>query len=252
MGDISSQVLATWIKEDIDSTEWMLLRELAHASIRNRVTRLSSEEAWEQVEIKLTFVANHLRDEAATARDDGSILSFEIDEEESPYIRLVRSAPAGLLAKLRRIHPSEFEKVCAKILTALGSSSEVTQTAHDGGIDFIGRNLNIVPSALRVPLSCYAIVLGQAKRYADGRLIGETRLREFLGAAAMRRHTLHRESKLSLYAPVLLAFWTTSDFEPNAKRFARSAGIWAMNGTTLSAYVTHLQIYDFVMALPDG
>jgi hypothetical protein len=50
---------------------------------------------------------------------------------------------------------------------------------------------------------------------------------------------------------VLYAFWTTSDFEPNAKKYGRELGLWYMDGMTLATYVTDLGMKDFVMALPD-
>ncbi|MGO8925847.1 MAG: hypothetical protein ACLQU3_02975 [Limisphaerales bacterium] len=34
--------------------------------------------------------------------------------------------------------------------------------------------------------------------------------------------------------PVLLAFWTTSDFTPQAKQCARELGIWHLNGIGLA------------------
>lgn len=76
-------------------------------------------------------------------------------------------------------------------------------------------------------------------------------VREFVGGGVWHRHKIRLDSGTSPLAPVILAFWTTSNFEPNAKRYAREMGIWYMDGHTLASYIIKLNLADFVFSLPD-
>ena len=105
---------------------------------------------------------------------DGSLPRFEIDNDPSPYIRLTSALPSELKLKLHRIDPSEFERVCANILTALGASARAKGQPNDGGVDFLAMHLSVVPATLSIPLTCRAAVIGQAKRYKHGNTISET------------------------------------------------------------------------------
>jgi restriction endonuclease Mrr len=250
MGIPSSQVAAVWVKQELESTEWTLLREVLFKAVKKKLLSLSEEELWDYAEANLVYVAEHLRDAVAECLVDGTIPSFEIDDEPSPYVRATSELPSDVLCKLRRIDPFELESICAKLLDALGATSHATQKTNDGGIDFVGVNLKIVPSALTIPASCKAAVIGQTKRYND-KPISETRVREFVGAATLKRHQLWKSANLGPFAPVVFAFWTTSDFEPNAKQYARDVGVWYMDGLTLAAYVSSLGLRDYVMSLPD-
>lgn len=248
----SSQIASVWLRQELVSTTWTPLRDVLFQTIRVRLTKLSDEEVWDYVEINVQYVAEYLRNHVAEINVDGGISSFEIDSEQSPYIRLVDSLPSDVIEKLRKIDPFQLEAICAKVLSGLGASSYTTQQTNDGGIDFVATDLKIVPLALTIPRSCRAAVIGQAKRYKDGNPINETRLREFVGAATLKRHRLGIESKLGALAPVIYAFWTTSDFDPNAKKYARELGLWYMDGLTLATYVTNLGLKDFVMSLADS
>lgn len=252
MGIPSSQVASVWLKEELESAEWVPLKETLFDTIRRKLISLSDAEVWDYVEGNLEYVAEHLRNALAECQIDGTVPSYEIDSEQLPYIRRTSSFPSDLIAKLRRIDPFQLEEVCAKLLSELGATSSVTKRANDGGIDFVGVNLKIVPRALVVPNACKAAVIGQAKRYKDGNPIAEKLLREFVGAATLKRHQLIQEGKLGPLTPVVYAFWTTSDFDPNAKRFAREVGMWHMDGLTLATYVCDLALVEFVMTLPDS
>jgi restriction endonuclease Mrr len=137
------------------------------------------------------------------------------------------------------------------VLEKLGAQSQVTKQTNDGGVDFIGVDLKLVPKKFNVPAACRAAVIGQAKRYKDGNAINEVRLRGFVGAALLRRHVLHQEGNIGPLTPVLCAFWTTSYFDFNAKKYARAAGLWYMDGRTLADYVHGLSLRGFVMTMPD-
>ena len=79
MGVPSSQVAAHWIKQELDSTEWIPLREVAFATVRRRWVGRSDGEIWDYVEENLPFVAEHLRDSAGDCVVDGAVPQFEID-----------------------------------------------------------------------------------------------------------------------------------------------------------------------------
>lgn len=221
------------------------------AAVTRQWTGRSEEQLWDFVEKNLQYVAEHLRDEAAKCLLDGSAPRFAIDDEQLPYIKCVNALSPILLSKLRRLDPFKVEEICGWIIGALGGIWTVTKRSNDGGVDFIGTDVNIVPNALNVPAACKAFVIGQTKRYAEGNIISETRLREFVGAALLRRHVLQSERRLAPLTPVLFAFWTTSDFEPNARQYARDVGLWFMDGHTLATYIQLLNLSDQVHELPD-
>jgi hypothetical protein len=99
-------------------------------------------------------------------------------------------------------------------------------------------------------MQCRAAVIGQAKRYTN-RLIAERALREFVGASVLQRNTLRVQQRISPLTPVLLAFWSTANFEPNCKEFARRSGVWLMDGHTISSYLGKLGLTEWIMSLPD-
>lgn len=246
----STQIIAVWIKDGATNTEWQSLDEVAFTVLRQRLTKHSDDDIWEIIEAGLPHIADTLRTEAADCLADGTPARFEIDDESSPYFKAL-PADNALLMKLRRVDPFKVEEICAHILEKLGATAHSTQRTADGGVDFIATNLDIVPSGFGIPAVCRAVVIGQTKRYKESNVIKETALREFVGAGVWKRHRLRLESGISPLAPVILAFWTTSNFEPNAKRYAREMGVWYMDGHTLAAYISGLGLTDYVLALPD-
>lgn len=247
----SSQTCAAWVKEALISTDWVRLYDVCFAVTRTKLVTWADGEIHEYVEGNLRYVAEHLRDEASEWHIDGKSPRFEIDEEPSPYIRACAQQTRPLLLKLRRIDPFKFEHICAQILVKLGADAKATQRTADGGVDFVGSGLKIVRGTIGVPSACNAAVIGQAKRYKQGNNIKETQIREFVGAAILRRHQLHADGKIGPLTPVLFAFWTTADFDQNAKQFARASGLWYMDGDTLANYVDQLDMHAEVMALED-
>lgn len=248
MGNLSTQIVASWVKEALTDSEWVLLR---HVSIICSVSRTGrpEDDIADFIDEKLHYIAEHLRDDIAECSIDGRIIELEIDDEANPYIRRIASRRQDLLDKLRSIDPYIFEKLCARVLIALGAEARETERTNDGGIDFIATKLKVIPSQLPLPHTCHGIVIGQAKRYKDGANIGEVKLREFVGAALLRRHVLGVNSNLSPLAPTLYAFWTTSDLDPNARKFARSIGVWYMDGPTFAAYAEELGLRDEIMGM---
>lgn len=250
MGVPSTQVIAVWIRDGMANVEFLLLEDVAFTVLHKRLPRYSEDDIWEIIEEKLDHIADILRNDAAECKADGVPLRFEIDDEQSPYIKAF-PADNALLAKLRRINPLVVEDLCAKILAKLGATANATERTGDGGVDFIASNLDIMPAGYGIPAVCRATVIGQTKRYKETNVINEKAVREFVGSGVWKRHKLPLDSGISPLAPVILAFWTTSNFEPNAKRYAREMGIWYMDGHTLASYIAKLGLSDFVFGLPD-
>ncbi len=246
----SSQVAAIWVKAEITSAEWAPLPDVCFAAVKNKWTGKSEEEVWEYVEQNIGYIAEHLRDEASVCLVDGSAPKFHIDDEQPPYVKAAGMPTSALLSHLRNIDPFKVEEICADILKGFGASAQSTQRTTDGGVDFIATNLNIVPETFTVPMGCKATVIGQTKRYKDGNAITEKQMREFVGAGLLRRHILQTEGIVAPLTPVIFAFWTTSDFEPNAKKYARDVGMWFMDGHTLATYIQSLQMSESIMLLP--
>src|SRR5690349_7691983 len=132
----SSQVVASWVKAEVISVEWISLREVCFTAVKNRWKGQSEDEIWEFVEENLKYVAEHLRDEASEYIIDGSAPRFEIDSEQVPYLRAKGVETSELLKQLRRIDPFKVEELCAKLLQNLGASAFNTQRTSDGGVDF--------------------------------------------------------------------------------------------------------------------
>ena len=251
MATPSTQIISLLIKDSLILDQWVSLRDLAIETLKRKWEK-DEFDILEFLQDKLSYIAEHLRDDLASCIEDGRVREFEIDDESPPYVRRTVERDQKLIAKLRRIDPFSFEDICAKILSALGADSSVTQRTNDGGIDFFATKLKVVPAALPMPISCHGLVIGQAKRYQEGAAISETRLREFVGASVLHRHGLSARLNLGPLVPTLYAFWTTSDLDPNARAFAKSVGVWYMDGQTLAAYVIHLNLREIVMALPDA
>lgn len=242
--------MAAWIKDSASNEDWVPLEDVAAAVLREKLPKWTDAEIADAVEEKLSYIAEHLRTEAADHAADGMPTRFEIDSDPSPYFR-VHPSDTALLEKLRRIDPFKVEDLCGAILHKLGATAHQTPKTGDGGVDFIATGLDIVPTGFGIPAVCRAIVIGQTKRYKATNVIKETSLREFVGAGVWKRHKMRLDSGISPLAPVILAYWTTSNFEPSAKRFAREMGIWYMDGHTFADYIEKLGLSEFVYSLPD-
>ena len=246
----SSQAAAVWVKSEIISSEWTPLPDICFTAVKNKWRGKSEEEILEYIEQNITYIAEHLRDDTSVCLVDGSSPKFEIDDEQPPYVKAAGAPTSALLAHLRRVDPFKVEEICADILAAFGAEAQTTKRTVDGGVDFIATKLNILPGVYAVPIGCKATIIGQTKRYKDGNAVTEKQMREFVGAGLLRKHLLQTEGRIAPLTPVIFAFWTTSDFEPNAKKYARDVGLWFMDGHTLGTYIQSLSLSDAIMALP--
>ena len=166
----STQIIALWVQEELTTRDWVPLRGLAMQAVQKRwnTPTLTLEDLLDD---KLTYVAEELRNHLADRVIDGKLTDFEIDDEQPPYLRRLLDRQPTLLDKLRRVDPFDFEQVCSRILECLGAEAAVTQKSNDDGIDFTAVKLKIVHSKLPMPMCCYGVVIGQAKRYRDGATI---------------------------------------------------------------------------------
>lgn len=246
----STQVIFEWLLADMLQSEWVHLPTALERMLRNRLSNLNETQIFDIIDNQGTYIVQLIRDRIEAVYHDGTSFTHEIDSEDPPYIRFSGENISDLLIKLKNINPFDFELVCSKLLESFGCESEVTQRTNDGGIDFIAHGLDILPDAIGCPTHCKASVIGQAKRYGS-KLIAEKSLREFVGASLLQRHLLRQNHKLTPLSPVLLAFWTTSEFDPNAWKYARNSGVWLLNGPTISTYIRQRGLEDWVLALPD-
>lgn len=250
MGIPPSQVIANWLLSDMRSRDWSSIHECLTSILTVRLPNVSATEVSDTIELQLQHILRHLVTKYDMSYQDGAVFSHEIDDNDPPYIRFVGEDVDNLLSKLKKIDPFDFESVCGNLLETLGCQSEITQRSNDGGIDFVAHGLDILPDDMGCPSHCKASVIGQAKRY-NNQQISEKMLREFVGASTLKRHLLRLDNKLSALTPVLLAFWTTSDFDPNARTYARRTGIWLMDGDTISTYIRRRGLEATVLSMPD-
>ncbi len=234
-----SQVIVLWVIDYLSQPDWISLQEICSETLKIQMRGANDSFISEIIEENLVYIAEHLREYRAQQQFDGESPLFEIDDEEPPYVRSLKSDDTKIiLEKLRRIEPNQFEQLCAKILSELGAKSESVGRQHDGGIDFYAINVPFFDRDLLMPQVTKAIIIGQAKRYIDGNLVSEKEVREFVGGGILKLH----EYKKSPLTPVVYAFWTTSDFHESAKNYARKIGMWYMNGWSFAKYIQNIGI----------
>lgn len=234
MGKPKPKWVALSLAQDFVSESFSPLSNViaTHVSIN---CNLSDEEAADFAESNLAEVLRHLEDHCTMLEEDGIVAPYQIDGDATEaYIRWIPSEAKGFRAAMAAMDPREFEDLCKRVLVALGAKegARTGQTA-DGGVDFVARDLQIV-----VPASAGARIhiVGQAKRYALHLPVGEREIREFVGGAIKR---LRDPADSEVYrreclAPVIFAFWTTSEFTSSALAYSRAVGIWYLNGLGLA------------------
>lgn len=237
-----SQVIAHWVIDYISENKWILLSDICYDALKINMKSSNESELYEIIEENVVYIAEHLRDYRDQQIQDGETPLFEIDEEESPYIRSLKSDIGEFLKKIRKISPSEFEGLCAEILSKLGAVSDSIGKPHDGGVDFYAFDVPLFDKSLAIPKVTKAIIIGQAKHYSDRNLVKEKELREFVGGGILKLQEYRERRILNPLTPIVFAFWTTSDFHKSAKDYARNIGIWFMNGWSFARYVRELGI----------
>lgn len=245
----SSQDIAKWVETHLESTDWQNLNDAILHSIKKAIPNVSIEIQTDLTEEHIDYVDEILRTRAAFIIEDGGVPSYEMDAVES-YVRRINQHNAKIAAKLRQIDPFHFEVVCKRILEKLGAIAENTQKSYDGGVDFFALNLTTYSASYPLPKTAALSVIGQAKRYAENNEVKENEIRNFIGGAILKLDELRKQGKINVLAPVVYAFWTTSDLHVHAKVFSRKMGIWHLDGMALAEYVIKLELLNEVF--PEG
>lgn len=244
MADPRPQDVALWISDQTNNPEFKSLGTVVSEILATKLVGKSVEEISELAERLEPAVRRELDSITSQNLIDGITPRFVVSIEGiTTHIKVVEGPEISLLRQLQNRTPTEFENFCKRILEALGAKGSVEGGSYDQGIDFL---------AFELPLSClgpapsgaFAVVLGQAKRYANGNNITEKHVREFIGSATRRAYTLKRThaSKVGSLQPIVFAFWTTSDFHPSAKECAREMGLWYLSGVALAQLAIRLGV----------
>src|SRR6266478_7627879 len=245
MADPSPDTVAYWILQDASNLSFRALLNVASEVLKSRLSTKSEEECADLAERLLERIAESLDRIARESIEDGVEPGFELSTEASTsYFRTRETDALTLRDKLLVLTPAAFEGFCASLLQKLGGESRVVGKSGDGGIDFVARNISLTGSKGPAPIGAQTLVLGQAKRYARDKMIVESDLREFVGAAVRRSSDPLDGATYrgAIFAPLSLAFWTTSDFQPSAKRYAKAVGLWYLNGTGLAQLALRLGV----------
>lgn len=238
-----TQVIVDWVIRGAgDSDE--RLDVVCSRVLTNELGGWSADEIADLVEQEVTgYLPEALRNAYAKRVEDGGTPFFEIDSENPPYIRKAHSKLFALHSKLRQLDWKLFESLCSEILNKLGGTSKVTGQPNDGGVDFYATGIRTHSNSLPLPRNAALSVIGQAKRY-DNAQIKESEIRKFVGGALLKLEELKRGHALGLLGPTIFAFWTSSDLHENAREYARSMGIWYMDGMTFAQYIQELGLED--------
>lgn len=236
MGEVSANTVAQWVVSDAKNTEFRPLLDVLSDALSARLPGKSLEDRAELAEDLLQRVVTSLETVVAELREDGVEPAFELSaDEKTNYFKALETAAVRFVDGLLRLSPKEFEGFCASVLERMGGTSFVTGQPGDGGVDFVGRDVRFYGDAGPSPVGARVLVVGQAKRYAKGSLIPENELRTFIGGAIRKVSDPHSDTfKSGVLAPVVFAFWTTADFHPSAKRYAKAVGLWYLNGLALA------------------
>jgi hypothetical protein len=154
---------------------------------------------------------------------------------------------------LRGLTPDQFELICVRLLSLLGVPTPVlTPYRGDQGIDFFGR-MSIGDLTSHGPLfpvfetDLVLWLVGQAKHYPDSK-ISTPDIRALAGSAFLARvRAFPREGalpQLNVRAcdPIIMLFFTTGQISSDGWSLCRRAGIAAMDGEMLAAFLADKQV----------
>lgn len=245
MGELSPETLAYWLAQDATNMNYRPLFDVTTDVLATRLPGRSPEQCADLAERLLLKISESLEQIVRDLVEDGVEPSFELSSEESTlYFKALKTEALAFRDNLLKLTPTEFEGFCASLLTKLGADAWVTGKTGDGGIDFVARNVSLSGSPGPATIGARTLVLGQAKRYARENLVAETDLRGFVGSAIKRSSDPDDTAtyRRAILAPLSFAFWTTSDFQPSAKKYAKIVGLWYLNGTGLAQLALRLGV----------
>jgi hypothetical protein len=239
----SPDVVAQWLEEDCPNLAFRPVRDILAECLRGRLPRPSDEEIAELSEDLDHSVSLALEARASDYRRDGVQPPFEVSSDDGKaYFKALETPEQPLLASLRKMTPTAFEIFCKYILLNMGAEGIAEGSPYDGGVDFYAVGLSLGEKTEPSPPTARVFVIGQSKRYSVRNDITEVHLRGFVGGAIRKANKFRAKypDRFGLLTPVLLAFWTTSDFTMSAKAFAKEIGIWYLNGTGLAQLAVRL------------
>lgn len=176
---------------------------------------LADRETWQSIVHSNVSAENALRNFGQALRHDRRFKLLEV--APLPVPGQVAEGPTALSAY--DLDPLEFEGLIQRLLQAMGYTATLTKASHDGGIDVEAADLRPVVGAGKVIVQC--------KRYNGS--IGAPILRDLYGAV-----TDARASKGILI--------TTSDFSPDAVRFAQDKPLELVNGRLLADLIAQYRV----------
>lgn len=246
MAGPSPYVIACWIAREAECPEFKSLAVVVNEILRVHLAESSVEEIAEFSEQLLPKILEELGNIRQAALLDGVEPRYELsDDISTAYLKTLEGPSSRILSRMQAISPDGFEQFCKIIVARLGATSFKTGSTHDGGVDFLGYELQFGLDRGPAPINSRVVVIGQAKRYADGRLVTLSEVREFVGGGILRVNELRRAmSSIGVLTPVVYAFWTSSEFNRPAKEYARDMGIWYLNGLGLSQLAVRVGIRD--------
>lgn len=245
MSELKPHVIALWVEETLKSSSYVSLYEGIFLALSAKLPEWSDEKRAEEVEKKLDDVRIALDYIAELRREQGFEPAFVVEGEPGAYyIKSQNELDREKLKSLLGISPKSFEEFCKRVLDALGGVAVTTGGVNDGGIDFVAEDLQLSGFESAALKKGRIALVGQAKRYKVDNLITLKDVREFIGAAALKADILKREksNRYGLFSPIILAFWTTSDFTKGANEYANQTGVWMLSGIALSQLSTRLKI----------
>lgn len=151
------------------------LLELFPSGIKERDIRALGEDPNSPIRVYEATGSRAKSDTPVAAADSSSMTPLE--QVQSGIERIEEEVAAELLSRLQGKEPGFFEAAVVELLLAMGyggttGSGSVTQLTNDGGIDGV-----IDQDVLGL-----SRVYIQAKRYADGNVVGRPDLQAFVGA----------------------------------------------------------------------
>lgn len=189
------------------------------------------------------------------SRVGGSGKPHPDDDEKIQRSKRGRRHVAEILASIRHLDPTEFEKFGAALVKSLGASvSAKTQQTGDQGIDFVGVAklgdlLDHPKRIFRLAHDMQIDFIGQAKHYPT-RTIQPATVRELVGSLELARSRhfssdkFHLIEDLSLrsFSPLFAILITTGKVSAGARVVADKSGILIRSGEQVATYLADLGV----------
>jgi restriction endonuclease Mrr len=245
MSEPTSATIAEWIASECLSQEYKVVELFLSEVLTTHLPERSGDEVADLTERLRPSVVKALEELAMQKRSEGITPNYDLQLDEfAAYLRVEPRPELMLLNELQVNTPRQFEEFCSDVLNALGGKASVTGGADDGGIDFVAFNLHLGSQVAPSTIGAKTVVIGQAKRHQTGNNITENQLRNFVGACLRRAYQLKRTNTqlVGSLQPIVFAFWTTSDFHPLAREYAREMGIWYLSGVALAQLALRLNV----------